>query len=79
MSDAPAHEGYVSPFVSRFATEEMIRLFSEARKFRTWRRIWVALAEAEKELGLPISDEQIAELRTHQDDLNPRFQASLLY
>jgi adenylosuccinate lyase len=63
-------EIYVSPLAVRFATEEMLRNFSEMRKFRTWRRVWIALAEAEKELGLPITDEQIAELRAHQDDVN---------
>ncbi|NLF94792.1 MAG: adenylosuccinate lyase, partial [Oligosphaeraceae bacterium] len=49
---------------------EMQSLFSPNRKFRTWRRLWIALAEAERELGLPISAEQIAELRQHQDDIN---------
>ncbi len=61
---------YVSPFVERFATKEMATLWGAQRKFSTWRRCWVALAEAEKELGLPITDEQIAELRAHVDDID---------
>src|SRR5713226_10714085 len=48
----------------------MAYLFSPDFKFRTWRRLWIALAEAEKELGLPISDQQIAELRAHASDIN---------
>ena len=70
MPDSPAEQSYVSPLASRFATEEMRRNFSALKKFRTWRRIWVALAEAQKQLGLPITDAQIAELRAHQDDIN---------
>ncbi len=54
---------YESPLVSRYAGEEMSRLFSPDRKVRTWRRLWLALAEAEKELGLPITDEQVGEMR----------------
>jgi len=61
---------YVSPLVERFATKEMARLWGAQRKFSTWRRCWVALAEAEQELGLPISTEQIAELRAHVDDID---------
>ncbi|MBM4081979.1 MAG: adenylosuccinate lyase, partial [Planctomycetes bacterium] len=64
------YDTYQSPFVERWASEEMIRLFSANTKFRTWRKLWVALAEAEKELGLDISAEQIAELRRFQDDIN---------
>ncbi|NLF92647.1 MAG: adenylosuccinate lyase, partial [Oligosphaeraceae bacterium] len=52
---------YESPFSARYASAEMQSLFSPNRKFRTWRRLWIALAEAERELGLPISAEQIAE------------------
>ena len=77
MAEAPVEERYVSPLVSRFATDEMLRNFSDLKKFRTWRRIWVALAEAQKELGLPVSDEQIAELRAHQDEIN--FDAARAY
>ncbi|MCX8065571.1 MAG: adenylosuccinate lyase [Candidatus Hydrogenedentes bacterium] len=61
---------YISPFVERFATREMIELWSPQRKFSTWRRCWLALAEAEKELGLDITDEQIEELRAHLDDID---------
>jgi len=61
---------YVSPLVERFATKEMSRLWGAQKKFSTWRRCWVALAEAEQELGLPIADEQIAELRAHVDNID---------
>ena len=68
--DTSPYERFESPLVSRYAGEEMSRAFSPAAQFRTWRRIWLALAEAEKELGLPITDEQIAEMRAHLDDIN---------
>ncbi|MBX7259037.1 MAG: adenylosuccinate lyase [Candidatus Hydrogenedentes bacterium] len=61
---------YVSPLVERFATKEMAQLWSAQRKFSTWRRCWIALAEAEQELGLPITDEQLAEMRAHVDDID---------
>ncbi len=61
---------YESPLCSRYASEEMQYLFSADKKFRTWRRLWIALAEAEKELGLDITDEQIAELKANQDNIN---------
>lgn len=64
---------YITPLVERFATREMAELWGPQRKFSTWRRCWVVLAEAERELGLPITDEQIAELRAHVDDVD--FQA----
>ncbi|MBQ4424517.1 MAG: adenylosuccinate lyase [Lachnospiraceae bacterium] len=63
-------DSYVSPLSGRYASCEMQHLFSQEKKFRTWRRLWVALAEAEKELGLAISEEQIEELKAHQDDIN---------
>ena len=63
-------ESYESPFASRYASKEMQYLFSPDHKFRTWRRLWIALAETEQELGLNITDEQIAELRAHADDIN---------
>ena len=63
-------DGYVSPLSERYASREMQYLFSPDKKFRTWRRLWIALAETEKELGLPISDEQIEELKAHADDIN---------
>jgi adenylosuccinate lyase len=61
---------YESPFNARYASKEMQELFSPERKFRTWRRLWVALAEAEKELGLNITDEQINELKKNKDYIN---------
>ena len=61
---------YESPLSSRYADESMKYLFSPDKKFRTWRRLWVALAEAEKELGLDISGEQIDEMKAHLDDIN---------
>lgn len=61
---------YVSPLVERWATQEMSELFSAQRKFSTWRRCWLALAEAEQELGLPISDEQLDEMRAHLEDID---------
>ena len=59
-----------NPLNERYASKEMSYLFSADFKFRTWRRLWIALAEAEKELGLPISEQQIAELRAHATDIN---------
>ena len=64
------NEFYVSPLSERYAGKEMKELFSPLTKFRTWRRLWIALAEAEKELGLPITDEQINELKSFKDDIN---------
>ncbi|MCX7615176.1 MAG: adenylosuccinate lyase [Clostridiales bacterium] len=61
---------YESPFGGRYASEEMLYIFSPAMKFRTWRRLWIALAKAEQKLGLNISDEQIAELTAFKDDIN---------
>lgn len=64
------HDFYQSPLGSRYASKQMQAIFSETHKFRTWRRLWLALAEVEQELGLPITDEQLDELRTHLDDIN---------
>ena len=61
---------YQSPLSERYASKEMQYIFSPDMKFRTWRRLWIALAETEKELGLPITQEQIDELKAHQDDIN---------
>ena len=61
---------YVSPLSERYASPEMQYIFSPDKKFKTWRRLWIALAETEKELGLPISQEQIDELKAHSDDIN---------
>ena len=65
-----AKDGYTSAFSERYPSAEMKYIFSPEKKFRTWRRLWIALAEAEQELGLDISDEQIAELKEHADDIN---------
>lgn len=61
---------YTSPLSERYASREMQEVFSQDRKFKTWRKLWIALAETEQELGLPITDEQIAELKAHADDIN---------
>ncbi len=62
--------GYVSPLSTRYASREMQYLFSDNNKFRTWRRLWIALAKAERQLGLPITAEQIAQLEEHAEDIN---------
>ena len=61
---------YSSPLSERYASKEMQYLFSQEKKFRTWRKLWIALAETEKELGLNITQEQIDELKAHADDVN---------
>ncbi len=63
-------EFYESPLNSRYASEAMQRLFSPDRKFRTWRQLWIALAETERDLGLDITEQQIAELKAHADEIN---------
>ena len=64
------HDRYISPFSTRYASDEMQYIFSDDNKFRTWRRLWIALAKAEQRQGLAITDEQIAELEAHKDDIN---------
>ncbi|MEM0530405.1 adenylosuccinate lyase [Zongyangia sp. HA2173] len=64
------NNSYESPFCTRYASPEMQFLFSADKKFTTWRKLWISLAKAEKELGLPITQEQIDELVAHQDDIN---------
>ena len=64
------YDRYVSPLSERYASKEMQYIFSPDKKFRTWRRLWIALAETEKELGLPITQEQIDELKAHKDEIN---------
>ena len=64
------NDRYQSPLSQRYASREMQYIFSAEKKFRTWRRLWIALAEAEKELGLPITEEQLEELRSFKDDIN---------
>ncbi len=74
MAEAEERTGaatsYQNPLVERYASAEMSRIFSPAFKFSTWRRLWLALAESEKELGLPIPDEAIAQMREHLDDID---------
>ncbi|MGB6045334.1 MAG: adenylosuccinate lyase, partial [Pirellulales bacterium] len=72
-----SHELYDNPLVTRYASHEMSTLWGGDRKFRTWRRMWIALAEAEKELGLPITDEQIAELKSQAENID--FEAAQQY
>lgn len=64
------NDKYQSPLSERYASREMQYIFSPQKKFTTWRSLWIALAETEKELGLPITDEQIEELKAHRDDIN---------
>ena len=65
-----ARDRYQSPLVARYASGEMGYLFSDDHKFKTWRALWLALAEVEQSLGLPITDAQLASLRQHQDDID---------
>ena len=72
-----SNDKYVSPLCERYASKEMQYIFSPDMKFKTWRKLWIALAETEKELGLTgsdgkprITDEQIEELKAHADDIN---------
>ncbi|MEQ1894847.1 MAG: adenylosuccinate lyase, partial [Planctomycetota bacterium] len=67
MSD---HDSYQSPLSTRYAGEAMRAVFSERKKFVTWHRIWLALAESQRELGLPVTEEQLAELRTHLEHVD---------
>ena len=65
-----ATDRYTSPLSERYASKEMQYIFSQDKKFKTWRKLWIALAETEKELGLNITDEQIEELKAHAEDIN---------
>lgn len=67
MTDTSVYE---NPLLSRYASREMAENFSDDKKFRLWRRLWIALAESEKELGLNITEEQIAEMKAHAEDIN---------
>ena len=64
------YQNYSSPLSERYPSPEMKYLFSPEKKFRTWRKLWIALAETEKELGLDITDEQIAELKAAAEDID---------
>uniref|UniRef100_UPI002FE5E773 adenylosuccinate lyase n=1 Tax=Thermotalea metallivorans TaxID=520762 RepID=UPI002FE5E773 len=61
---------YENPLITRYASREMAELFSSDTKFRTWRQLWITLAEAQRELGLDISEEQIEEMKKFKDDIN---------
>ena len=65
-----SHEKYISPFETRYASPEMQYIFSEDNKFKTWRRLWIALARAEQAEGLAITDAQLAQLEQYKDDIN---------
>ena len=71
------HDTYENPLITRYASREMAALWSDERKFSMWRRLWVALAEAQAELGLAITKEQVEELRRHIDDID--FDAAAAY
>ena len=64
------NDRYESPFNARYASAEMQYLFSPEKKFRTWRRLWIALAKGEKALGLPITQAQVDEMKAHIYDIN---------
>ncbi|MEM7311127.1 MAG: adenylosuccinate lyase [Planctomycetota bacterium] len=72
-----AHESWQSPLASRYASEDMRRNFSDLHRFTLWRKLWIALAESEQELGLDITDAQLAELRAHAEDVD--FEAARRY
>ena len=63
-------DGYTSPLSTRYASKEMQYLFSDNNKFRTWRKLWIALAKAERQLGLNVTQEQIDQLEAHSEDVN---------
>ena len=65
-----SHDRYQNPLITRYASSEMAALFGDQRKFSTWRKLWIALAESEQELGINITDEQLQELREHQDAID---------
>ncbi|MBL7223881.1 MAG: adenylosuccinate lyase [Candidatus Brocadiae bacterium] len=75
--DTERHSRYDNPLVTRYASREMSAIFSPQSKFSTWRRLWLALAEAEQEVGLPITDTQIEQMRQHLDDVD--FEAARRY
>lgn len=68
---------YSNPLITRYASKEMQYAFSDEKRFKLWRKLWIALAESEKELGLPISEEQVAELKAHAEDID--FEAAEKY
>ena len=72
------YDKYESPLSSRYASEEMLSLFSQRTRIKTWRRLWTALAEAEMKMGLGITEEQVEELRAHQEDIDYELVALML-
>ena len=64
------NEIYENPLITRYATKEMSEIFSNDSRYKIWRKLWIALAESEKELGLNITDEQIEELKKYAEDIN---------
>ena len=64
------HDIYENPLITRYASAEMAYCFSDDKKFKTWRKLWIALAESEKELGLNINDEQIKQMKEFAEKLN---------
>ena len=65
-----SHSTYQSPLASRYASQYMLHLFSPDSRFQTWRRLWTALARAQQQLGLPITEQQVAELEAHITDID---------
>ena len=63
-------DSYENPLITRYASRQMAEIFSDDARFKLWRRLWIALAESEKELGLPVTDAQIAEMKKYADDIN---------
>ena len=64
------HQTYANPLISRYCSQEMSYLFSSQKKFSTWRRLWLALAESEQQLGLDISDAQLGQMRENLDEID---------
>lgn len=71
------HNRYEHPLVSRYATKEMSEIWSPDRKFSTWRKLWLALATAEKQLGLAITDEQLQAMKEHLTDIDYEYAAEM--
>ncbi len=70
IAEVLMHNLYQNPLIDRYSSKEMLAIFSPQKKFSTWRRLWIALAESEKELGLPITDEQINEMKANVDNID---------
>ncbi|MDR2519833.1 MAG: adenylosuccinate lyase, partial [Eubacteriaceae bacterium] len=72
-----AKSSYQNPLNTRYASKEMSAIFSDDRKFSTWRKLWIALAKAEKDLGVDISDEAIRQMQEHLDEID--YEKAALY